>query len=75
MIKEISKEKVQIICPHCSTPIDNVWVCEHQSSIGKRFIYFCNTCQKLLGISHHRGFSSELLKSSNSKNEISTPLL
>jgi hypothetical protein len=24
--------------------------------MGKRFVYFCGTCRKVLGISHRKGF-------------------
>jgi DNA-directed RNA polymerase subunit RPC12/RpoP len=72
MVKEIWKENVNLICPHCSRSIENVWICEHQTGLEKHFIYFCSECEKLIGISHERNFSRELLKSSQSKSESSS---
>lgn len=51
------KEKNDVItkCPHCSVEVKEVWYRELKSFFGKRYIYFCSTCQKVLGISHRKG--------------------
>ncbi len=56
MIECIEKEEVAPICPHCSMKLDRVWCRSLSSYFGKRYIYFCPHCNKVLGISHRKGF-------------------
>jgi len=44
------------ICPHCEKTISNVWFQEIKAFFGKRYIYFCSSCKKTLGVSHRKGF-------------------
>lgn len=44
------------ICPHCSTRIEKIYANEIKALLGKRYIYFCSECLKVLGISHRKGF-------------------
>ncbi len=44
------------VCPHCSSPIDEMLFGELASRFGKRFVYFCSRCRKVLGVSHRKGF-------------------
>jgi len=48
--------EVQPICPHCSEELSTVWMRELVGFLGKRYIYFCANCRKVLGISHRKGF-------------------
>ncbi|MFW6287989.1 MAG: hypothetical protein ACOC2J_04485 [bacterium] len=50
------KENVNPICPHCGAELENIWFKELKSSLGKRYIYFCPMCKKVLGVSHRKGF-------------------
>jgi uncharacterized protein with PIN domain len=50
------KEDVQPVCPHCETELSKVWMRELESVLGKRYIYFCPNCRKVLGVSHRKGF-------------------
>ena len=44
-------------CPHCKTNITEVAYSElHGGFFGKRYIYFCPSCQSSLGVSHRKGF-------------------
>jgi hypothetical protein len=44
-------------CPHCKKNIDEVAYSElHGGFFGKRYIYFCPSCQSSLGVSHRKGF-------------------
>ena len=56
MIELREKPDVTPMCPHCSKPLYEVWFRELQTSLGRRFIYFCSMCQKTLGVSHRKGF-------------------
>ncbi|MDR3628335.1 MAG: hypothetical protein P4L45_15940 [Ignavibacteriaceae bacterium] len=61
MNKEIEKEKVNAVCPHCLKKIDLVWVCRINSIIGTRNVFFCGECQKSLGISHEKEFTDNIM--------------
>lgn len=44
------------LCLHCAQPIHEVRCHALQSTFGKRYIYFCPLCKKVLGVSHRKGF-------------------
>jgi uncharacterized protein with PIN domain len=50
------KEDVKPICPHCEEQLKEVWFRELRGFLGKRYIYLCSHCRKLLGVSHRKGF-------------------
>ncbi len=50
------KEDVQPVYPHGETELPKVWMRELESVLGKRYIYFCPNCRKVLGVSHRKGF-------------------
>lgn len=49
-------------CPHCEHDLDNVNADLLMSSgpgvfsFGKRYVYSCPSCNKVLGITHRKGF-------------------
>jgi hypothetical protein len=50
------KEDVRPICPHCCAELERLWVRTLGAIFGKRFLYFCPHCRKVLGVSHRKGF-------------------
>ena len=46
----------RILCPHCSESLQEVWYRELKALLGKRYVYFCSNCRKVLGVSHRKGF-------------------
>jgi uncharacterized protein with PIN domain len=56
MVKLRERNDETPVCPHCSTSLEEVWCRELSSSLGRRYIYFCATCRKVLGVSHRKGF-------------------
>ena len=44
------------ICPHCGKEIQEIAARRVESTLGVRFIYFCASCHKVLGLSHRKGF-------------------
>jgi uncharacterized protein with PIN domain len=56
MIPVEEKEDVYPICPHCNNELKNIWCRILESVFGKRYIYFCPGCRKVLGVSHRKGF-------------------
>ncbi len=50
------KNDVRPLCPHCAVSLDTLWFQELAGVFGKRYLYFCSHCSKVLGISHRKGF-------------------
>lgn len=44
------------ICPHCEKEIHTLQTKRIQSQLGVRYVYFCEHCRKVLGVSHRKGF-------------------
>jgi hypothetical protein len=44
------------ICPHCEKRLTRLLARKVKSPLGVRFIYFCDQCKKVLGVSHRKGF-------------------
>lgn len=47
---------VEPVCPHCDEPLRTVWTRVLAARFGRRYIYFCSNCAKVLGVSHRKGF-------------------
>ena len=56
MIECAKRDDISPMCPHCSAQLRTVWFQQLGGIMGKRFLYFCGTCRKVLGISHRKGF-------------------
>lgn len=56
MIGIETKDDVDPICPHCDRDLTTIWTRGLESLLGKRYVYFCPHCRKVLGISHRKGF-------------------
>jgi hypothetical protein len=50
------KDDVTPICPHCSQKLSRMWFRQLSGFFGKRYIYMCSHCRKVLGVSHRKGF-------------------
>ncbi len=48
--------EVNPICPHCGKVLFKVLCRRLESVFGKRYIYFCPECHKVLGVSQRKGF-------------------
>ncbi len=44
------------ICPHCQAALDKIQYRRLSSVFGKRYVFFCPRCLKVLGVSHRKGF-------------------
>jgi len=44
------------LCPHCGQPVRHLLCRRLRSVLGKRYVYFCASCKKVLGVSHRKGF-------------------
>lgn len=54
---EIAETSVEIpLCPHCEQAIHRLNARKVKSPFGVRFLYFCDHCRKVLGVSHRKGF-------------------
>ena len=56
MVELERKDDVDPKCPHCSQVLAKVWFQEIKGVLGRRFVYFCPSCTKVLGVSHRKGF-------------------
>ncbi len=56
MINLVQAESKSPICPHCKKELDTVLFKELKGFLGKRYIYFCEHCNSVLGVSHRKGF-------------------
>ncbi len=52
----LEKSNIAPICPHCSAELSVIHFRGMTSTLGKRYIYFCPSCRKVLGITHRKGF-------------------
>ena len=50
------KRDVEPLCPHCEQPLGDMWFRELKGVFGRRYVYFCGKCRKILGVSHRKGF-------------------
>jgi len=54
---EIEEQKsVTPICPHCERPQSTIHYRSLSAFLGRRYVYFCAECKKILGVSHRKGF-------------------
>ena len=44
------------LCPHCSESLHEIGFRQLKALLGKRYVYFCAHCRKVLGVSHRKGF-------------------
>ncbi len=56
MINLKEDKTVTPLCPHCSVPVNQLSYRELRGHMGRRFVYFCSACHKVLGVSHRKGF-------------------
>ena len=52
------RDDVFPICPHCEKALYEIWYREIKTGwgMGRRFVYFCSSCHKTIGVSHRKGF-------------------
>lgn len=56
MIETKQRDDVSPICPHCSQSVEELWFRRLYGVFGRRYVYFCSACHKVLGVSHRKGF-------------------
>jgi len=56
MIEFEEQNEKNPICPFCSAEIKKLYIREIKSLWGRRYLYFCSNCLKVLGLSHRKGF-------------------
>lgn len=56
MIELEEKMNIDPICPHCSTSLNKIYFQWLRGFLGRRYLYFCPHCHKVLGVSHRKGF-------------------
>ncbi|MDH3628709.1 MAG: hypothetical protein OEV00_13930 [Acidobacteriota bacterium] len=56
MIQVKEQNNATPLCPHCSETIGEIWFRQLSGMFGRRYVYFCSACRKVLGVSHRKGF-------------------
>ena len=56
MIQSEERNDVTPLCPHCNERLRTVQYRALSGFFGKRYVYFCANCHKVLGLSHRKGF-------------------
>jgi len=56
MIEAKQNDAVTPVCPHCTEPLAEIWYRDLKGFLGRRYVYFCSRCHKVLGVSHRKGF-------------------
>lgn len=56
MLNSTERNDVIPLCPHCEVALGEVWYRAIKSVLGRRYVYFCPGCRKVLGVSHRKGF-------------------
>ncbi|MBZ0115130.1 MAG: hypothetical protein K8J08_21925 [Thermoanaerobaculia bacterium] len=56
MIQLEERTDVTPLCPHCESPQEKIYYQSLPTRLGRRYIYFCKSCKKTLGVSHRKGF-------------------
>jgi hypothetical protein len=56
MINLVEKNDITPLCPHCETSLNSLHFHELRGFFGRRYVYFCSNCRKVLGVSHRKGF-------------------
>jgi hypothetical protein len=56
MLASREVDGVTPLCPHCSEGLQELWFRELRSLLGRRYVYFCPRCHKVLGVTHRKGF-------------------
>ena len=56
MIQSEERNDVTPLCPHCAEPVRTIHYRAMSGFLGRRYVYFCAACKKVLGVSHRKGF-------------------
>ena len=56
MTEMVEKTDIIPICPFCEAELRTISYNELRAFLGRRYIYFCPNCRKVLGLSHRKGF-------------------
>lgn len=56
MIELERRDDIRPLRPHCLSEVRTLWFQRLKGAVGKRYVYFCGICRKVLGLSHRKGF-------------------
>jgi len=56
MVKLKESTNITPLCPHCEAPQKTINYQPIPAFLGRRYVYFCDSCRKVLSISHRKGF-------------------
>ncbi len=56
MVQLVEERDGAPICPHCETTLRAIHFKSLSTRLGRRYVYYCGQCKKVLGVSHRKGF-------------------
>lgn len=56
MIQLEERQDVTPVCPHCEHDVRTMHYQLLSRFLGRRYVYFCASCRKVLSVSHRKGF-------------------
>ena len=56
MIQLEQRDDIDPICPHCRETARTLAFRELSGVLGRRYVYFCEFCHAVLGVTHRKGF-------------------
>lgn len=56
MITATENNEHDPVCPHCENTVREVYFRLLKARLGRRYLYYCAACRKVLGVSHRKGF-------------------
>lgn len=55
MIQLKESNDITPVCPYCSQTVTEMLFRELKGFLGRRYVYFCAQCHKVLGVTHRKG--------------------
>ncbi|HKB86924.1 MAG TPA: hypothetical protein VKD08_12180 [Ignavibacteriaceae bacterium] len=65
MTKELVEEISELTCKNCGKTISKVWICKLEVPKVTRYVFFCTSCQRCLGVSNNKNPQSLVHPSNN----------
>ena len=56
MLQLEQRDDICPVCPHCEEELAGIYMTEIQSVLGRRYVYFCPNCRKVLGVAQRKGY-------------------
>ena len=55
-MESVERNEVTPLCPYCEQGVSTIHHRSVKAFWGRRYVYFCPNCSRILGVSHRKGF-------------------